>query len=535
MSSLSPNLEILVSRPGGSAVVRDYVAAEPGALGFYRGHFARADAYLAKAAEVDGRFGRGERARAAAAVRVPDGGDPGRLRRFVDEGGLMVTTGQQPGLFGGPLYSLYKGITALNLARALEARLGRVVLPVFWVASEDHDWQEACHTFVIGTDNEPYAPSLSPPDPERRPALHRIPAGPEVVHLLDEFVQRLPKSEFSAPYLTLLRDASPPDAPLPRSFSAILEGLLGPLGMLFTDAAHEGVKEASLDLLLAELGRAEELEGVLGATAARLAERGYPLQVALMDGGVNLFLEGTAGRERLYREGAGFRLRGSGEHLTEAEVRARAQADPRALSPNVLLRPVVESAVFPTLAYVAGPGETAYFAQLADYFDAHGIRMPVIHPRHGATLVEGKVRKVLDKFGLDPAALARPFHEVAGEIARDEVPEEVRRALGELRGAIGKGVGELQGAVMGVDPTLKGPVQHVRSQSFAALDELERKVVQAVKRESEIALSQLEKARAHLFPQGKPQERAMNPFYYLARYGGAFLEELVRRFEVNVS
>jgi uncharacterized protein YllA (UPF0747 family) len=194
---------------------------------------------------------------------------------------------------------------------------------------------------------------------------------------------------------------------------------------------------------------------------------------------------------------------------------------------------VVESAVFPTLSYVAGPGETAYFAQLGDYFEAHGILMPVIHPRFGATAVEAKIRKVLDKFGLDVAALDRPFHEISGEIARDEVPEAVRKAMGALRGTLAKGVGELNEAVKGIDPTLKGPVQHVRSQAFAALDELEKKVVHALKRENEIALAQLEKAQLHLFPLGKPQERVLNPFYYLTRYGGAFLEQLLDGFSVN--
>jgi uncharacterized protein YllA (UPF0747 family) len=194
---------------------------------------------------------------------------------------------------------------------------------------------------------------------------------------------------------------------------------------------------------------------------------------------------------------------------------------------------VVESAVFPTLSYVAGPGETAYFGQLGDYFEAHGIRMPVIHPRFGATVVEAKIRKVLDKFGLDVPALDRPFHEISSEIARDEVPEEVKKAVGALRGTVAKGVGELNEAVKAIDPTLKGPVQHVRSQTFAALDELEKKVVHALKRENEIALAQLEKAQLHLFPLGKPQERVLNPFYYLTRYGGAFLEELLKRFSVN--
>jgi bacillithiol synthase len=534
VAGTSLNLDILVSRPTGAPVVRSYLDADPRALAFYSGHFSDLDAYLAKAAEVDGRFDRKSRSRAAAALTVPPAGDADRLRRFVDEGGYVVTTGQQPGLFGGPLYNLYKGITALRLARTLEARLGKPVLPVFWVASEDHDWAEANHTFVVGVDNELHGPSLDAPDPALQRALHRVPMGPAAPALLDGFLQRLPQTDFSAPYAALLRKAVVPGATLPEAFSRILQELLGHHGMYFTDAVDPVVKEASAGLLLDELERAGELEAVLAATGARLEADGYSVQVPLLEGGVNLFLEGTAGRERLYREGAGFRLRLSGERLGLADVRARAAADPRSLSPNVLLRPVVESTVFPTLSYVAGPGETAYCAQLADYFRAHGIRMPVIHPRLGATVVESKIRKVLDKFGLDVAELQKPFDELAGEVTRDEVPAPVRAALGSLRGAIGKGVGELQDAVKAMDPTLMGTAQHVRSQAIAAMEELERKVVAALKRENAVALSQLEKAQLHLFPLGKPQERVINPFYFLARYGGAFLDELVDRFEVNL-
>ncbi len=528
------NLDILVSQPAGAPVAQDYLQGSPKALPFFSGHFSDLGAYTAKASEVDARFDRKARERAVRAMRLPAGGDPGRLRRFVEEGGYVVTTGQQPALFGGPLYCVYKGITALRLARVLETRLGKPVVPLFWVASEDHDWAEANHTCIVGLDNELHSPVLAAPDPGVHPPLHRIPAGAETTELLERFLEQLPQTDFSEPYSRLLREAAVPEATLPTAFSRILEALLGPYGMVFTDAADATVKEASAEVLLAELDRAEEMESVLMATASRLEADGYGVQVTLMHGGVNLFLEGSAGRERLYREGSGFRLLISGESLRSEAVGARRAADPSVLSPNVLLRPVVESTVFPTLSYVAGPGETAYYAQLADYFLAHGVRMPVIHPRFGATVVEGKVRKVLEKFGLEVSALGRPFHEVAGEIARDEVPEPVRKAMGGLRGAIGKGVGELQEAVKAVDPTLKGPVQHVRSQAFSALDELEKKVLQALKRENEIALSQLEKAQLHLFPQGEPQERVLNPFYYLARYGGAFLDELVRRFEVNL-
>ena len=534
MSGTPLNLEIRVSRPAGGPLVQKYLEGDRSVSGFFSGHFADPAAYRAKAGEVDRRFSRETRERAARALRVPDGGDPDRVRAFVEQGGYVVTTGQQPGLFGGPLYSVYKGLTAIRLAQALEEVLGKPVLPVFWVASEDHDWAEANHTCIVGVDNELHRPELSAPREDIHPPLHRIPAGAAVLEIREEFLQNLPDTDFSKPYFTLLREAATDGATLPQSFAVILEALLGPLGMFFTDAADPTVKEASTPLLLDELERGGELEAVLARTGAELTQAGFDLQVALMEGGVNLFLEGEAGRERLYREGDGFRLRTSGEHLTEAEIRERVTRDPSVLSPNVLLRPVAESVVFPTLSYVAGPGETAYYAQLAAYFQAHGVQMPVIYPRYGATVVESKIRKVLDKFSLDVADLARPFHEVAAAIARDEVPDEVRKALGGLRGAIAKGVGELQGAVTAVDATLKGPVQHVRSQAFAALDDVEKKVLHALKRENEIALSQLEKAQLHLYPQGKPQERVMNPFYYLARYGGAFLETLLERFAVTL-
>jgi len=527
-------LELHVSRPDGAAVVRDYMEARSRAVDLYGAHFADLDAYRRKASEVDRRFDRDARRRAAAAIRIPETGDPGRLQRFVEEGGYFVTTGQQPGLAGGPLYSVYKALTAVALAHALETALQRPVLPLFWVASEDHDWAEANHACLIGTDNELHCVALAAPhDDGVHPPLHRIPMGPGVVACIEELVSLLPDSDFSRAFVELLRTTATPEATLPAAFSALMKSLLGRFGLLFTDAADPALKTASLPILFRELESAERHERVLDQTGEALKGAGYELQVHLLEAGVNLFLEGAAGRERLYREGAGFRLRNSGERLSRDEVVRRAEADPSVLSPNVLLRPVVESSVFPTLAYVDGPGEIAYFAELGAYFEEFGIRMPVVHPRFSVTAVEGKVRKVLDKFDLSLEALRRPFHEVAGDIARDEVPDDIRRSVAELRGAIARGVGDLQKKTRRIDPTLKGPVQHVRSHAFDALDDLERKIVHSVKRENEITLAQLEKAQHHLFPMGKPQERVMNVFYYLSRYGGAFLDEVFRRFRMN--
>jgi len=484
---------------------------------------------------VDGRFDRAARQQVVEYVIVPPGGDPGRLERFVEDGGYVVTTGQQPGLFGGPLYNICKGLTAVRLAEALEERIGKPVLPLFWVSSEDHDWEEASQASLIGVDNQVHTLSVRPPEGGTNTSIHSLPLGPESAEVVRAFVELLPKTDFSGEYVELLTHAFRPGATIADGFHATLQSLLGRFGLFFTDGALPAVKRASAPILWTELDRAAEMEGVLRRTAQALESAGYTLQVPILEGSVNLFLEGPSGRERVYRQDGRYRLRVSGEQLSAEQIRERVAADPRALSPNVLLRPVVESALFPTLAYVGGPGEMAYFGQLRDFFAAHGIEMPVVYPRWAATPVEGKIRKVLDKFGLDVGALDRPFHEVAGDVAREEVPADVRAALGKLRGSIGSGVAELKRAATAVDKTLAGPVQQVAASANAALDDVEKKIVQAVKRESEIGLAQLEKAQVHLYPTGKPAERVQSPFYYLARYGGALLDALHDRFRVNLT
>jgi len=529
-----PNLELVVTRPKGGALVQSYLSGDPAAEPFFGPWFGKWEAFEQKIAEVDSRFDRAARERVVEALMVPEGADTTRLERFVEDGGYMVTTGQQAALFGGPLYNIHKALTAVSLAEALEARIGKPVLPLFWVSSEDHDWEEACHADVVGVDNELHQVALAPPDPDVTPALHRITLGQEVEDAVTAFLGYLPDTDFSPEYERLLRDAFQSGRTLVDGFHDTLQPLLGRFGLFFTDAIHPAVKRDSAEVVLAELDRAEELESILRGSAEALEQAGYPLQVPILEGSVNVFAEGPAGRERLYRENGSFRLRTSGQEVTSAELRARFQADPGALSPNVLLRPVVESALFPTLAYVGGPGEMAYFGQLRPYFEAHGVRMPVVFPRWSATPVEGKIGKVLAKFDLEIDALGRPFHEIASELAREEMPSEVRAALGKLRGAIGPGMAELTKAARGVDETLKGPVQQGATQAMGVLDDLEKKILQAVKRQNEVALAQLEKAQLHLFPGGKPAERVQSPFYFLSRYGGALLDALHERFGVNL-
>ena len=528
------SLDLRAAWPG-AGLAGAYARGEGTATRFYGGDWRAGATLRARAEAVRRAFDREARERAAAALRPSGEAARRKLERVVEGGGFLVTTGQQPGLFSGPLYSVYKALAAASLASLLEDELDAPVLPVFWVASEDHDWAETDHAHLIGVDNELHEIRLPAQEGSGSLPLHRIPLGDGVTAAVDEALSLLPETDFSPAYAALLREAWHPGVTLPGAVHATLERLLEPFGVAFVDAADPALKDASLPVLRREVDEAEAHEAALASRARELGAAGWPLQVPVLEGGVNLFVEGPRGRERLYRQDGAFRLRHSGEVLDAAALRARLEEAPDTVSPNVLLRPVVEAATLPTVAYVAGPGEAAYWAQLEPLFEAHGVAMPAVVPRLSVTVLERKVAKVLDKFSLSVEALSRPFHEIAGEVAREEIPEGVQRALGELRGAVGRGTAELEKEARAVDPTLKGPVQHVRSVAFDALGEAEKKIVAAVKRESEITLQQIEKARLHLFPADAPQERVLNVFYYLARYGASFLEDVARVLRTNLA
>jgi len=504
-------------------LVRGWLAGSPEAATFFPGDPSDGRLYQEVAESLSSRFDRERRERVAMALSGGGEGREARLASFVEEEGYVVMTGQQPGLFGGPLLALYKGATAVALARRLELLLRRPVLPVFWIASEDHDWEEVRGIDLLDPQNQPCRISLEQGEPNRSPPLHRLVLGPEIHGAVESFLSLHPETEYLPEWRALLRLSYREGTTLPSAFESLMSGLFEGEGLFFLQAHQSLLKLDSVPLLVRELeadGSEEE------ALAQGIEAAGFELQVPVLPGATNLFFEGGHGRERIFREGEGYRLRHSGDHLSREAIVAAASDDPTLLSPNVLLRPVVESAFLPSLAYVAGPGEAAYLPQSRAAFLRHGLTPPPIHPRLSCTVLEGKIAKILTKFGLELEDLNHPEQEIAARLMREQLPEEVRATLEQLRGEIEGGAVRLTQAIRGIDPTLSGPIETFRAQGVHHLAEVERKMVQALKRENEIALSQVAKATQHLFPLGTAQERVLNPVYYLVRYGDAFLQEV---------
>jgi bacillithiol synthase len=529
------NLEIKVATVGGGSLVSDYIGGEPRLGGFYAGSPYDAASYRAKADEVRRRFDPRVLANMAGAVRPLSGTAAEKLRSVAGGRGFFVTTGQQPGLFGGPLYTIYKALSALALAACLERILELPVLPVFWVASDDHDWDEANHTYLLDPANVLRRVELSGAQRPSSSMGRRVLDG-SAETALDEVADILPPSEFTPGILERLRGSYAGGRTVAGAFLATLEGLFDGLPLGVVDGQDPVVRELGAPIVRRELERAAEHEERLREQTERLEGAGYQPQVAILEGASNVFYEHDAhGRERLIRENGGWLLRSSGTALAAEELWALWQQDPGRFSPNVVLRPVVESAVFPTLCYVAGPGEVRYLAQTKPLFDAHGIGMPVVFPRLGVLLVEGKVRKVLDKFGLAPDTFHRPVHELIASVVREDVPAPVQAALARLREGLQSGYEELHAAAREVDPTLRGPVFHGRNDALRGLSEVDKRIRQAVKAKHQTELDQIEKAATNLAPLGKPQERVLNVHQYLSRYGSDLLGAVLERMEAEVS
>lgn len=518
-------LRIRVQPLRGSALVEDYLRGTETAARFFEGRPFDLASYRRKLEETRARFDRPARERAAAALRPTSPGAAERLRRFVEEGGAMVTTGQQAGLFTGPMYTVHKILSAIRLAAALEAELGCIVLPVFWVASEDHDWAEANHTFAVDGAGELRRFALCATDTRPVP-MGDMRLGDDVETVSGDFAQLLGSQADGVQSLDWIRGAYQSGKTVSEAFGATVERLFAGFDLLVTDAADPALKAASLAILVGELERAEEHERVVAERTAELAAAGYATQVTVVEGATNLFFHGPAGRERLAREGEGFVAADARRHFTADEAADAVRADPVTFSPNVLLRPVVESAVFPTLAYVAGPGEAAYFAQIGPLFRAFGILPPVVFPRFSAVLVPSEVDDALTESGLSMDDLRPPLHQVLQGLARRRLPREVVGGIASLRESIVAEYARLMNAARPIDPNLDGALGSARNRALLEADRAERKILAHQKRRDAELTRAVATARAHLFPDGVPQERALNVLPYLARYGPTLLVEL---------
>jgi bacillithiol biosynthesis cysteine-adding enzyme BshC len=458
-------------------------------------------------------------------IRVP--GHEELIDRLATPDLLVVTTGQQPALFTGPLYTIHKALSARALADRLSARWNRPVLPVFWVAADDHDFAEANHSAWLAADGTLTGAALPAraADAPLTP-MYREPLGEAVTAAVAALEQDLPPSEFRDATIDWIRRHWHPDATVGSAFAAALAELLAPEGIAVLDSTHPAVKRAAAPLLMEALAEAPALDRALDERADALQRAGADSGVAVGDGATLVMIECELGRDRLVAHGNGFSTR-RGKHTFDlAKLQDLAEREPERFSPNVLLRPVVESALLPTVAYLGGPGELRYLQLTPPVYEHLGVpRQPAL-PRWSGILVEPRVERVLGKFGITLQDLMQAPGALEARLVRSHLPAASLAALAELRRAIEGGYEPILRAAVEIDPTLQKPVQNIRNHALAGTQDVEKKLVQHLKKREETELGQIGRIRAAVWPGGKPQERVLTAAPFLAKYGPALLRDL---------
>ena len=446
---------------------------------------------------------------------------------------LAVVTGQQAGLFSGPLYTIYKALTAVKLAERLTRTHSGPFVPVFWVASDDHDLAEVDHIDLLDKDNRLARVRCPMPSPEAKIPVSRLVLPAEVEGCLRELAELTPDSEFKPDILAALGDAYRPGRGWAEAFGRWMSRLFASRGLVFIDASDRRLKELGGWVFSREIGLESAATPPAMAASRRLAEAGYDLQVRLHPGLLHFFYA-EAERRTIEWNGGAFEIKDPVERRSKEDLLSLAEGKPYLFSPNVLLRPLYQDAILPTVAYVGGPAEIAYFAQMKGVYERFGLSMPVIYPRKNATVVDQKTGRILEKFGLEVRDFWGGAEAVIRRVGESGVPESLSAGLGRAAAHIEEDFESLSGEVAAFEPTLKESAHLARGRMVQQLEFLKKKVVQAAKRKEDIAVGQVRKAADHLYPGGRPQERVFNVVPYLLKYGPAFIDDLDEALDLDV-
>lgn len=465
---------------------------------------------------------------AVAAATVPAPGVDALRARLSLPGALTVTTGQQPALFLGPLYTLHKALSAAALARILEARWDRPVIPVFWVAGDDHDWDEARAAHWLDDSGEVVTAALRERDPDAAMTpLWREPLAAEAARALALFRRSHRDSAAAGIAVDLLERHFQPDATVSAASCGMLAELLAPLGVLVLDSTHPAFKRAAAPLLVRAIREREALSTAIRNRHDGLQQDGRDPGIAHDADATLVMLDGPDGRDRLVQAGQGFRLRRAGLSVSLTEIDRIAADEPERLSANVLLRPVLESQLLASVAYCAGPGELRYLRLAAAVFETLGIPRPAPVPRWSGLIVDSYADRMLARFGLTLDALRDPQQDVLAGAAADRMPPRALAALKQLRTGAAEGFKVVADEAGRIAAPLVRSAEGSERRVLFEVERLERRLVRSLKRRHETELRQLVRARTSVLPAGRPQERVLCVAGPLARFGPPLLDAVL--------
>lgn len=516
--------------PRQPALFLRYLACAHEALSFYR-HPPTLDALHKAEPEVQGiRFAR--EALAEILIRQNESrGIDDSVRRAIDTlvrpRSVAVLTGQQVGVFTGPALTIYKALTAMSLSSHLRSR-GIDAVPVFWMASDDHDLAEITRMTVA----QPHGPAAALDARELIFGSTVMPPHPVGAIRIPESITRLIEiycSSLSGPSAADIKSGIAstylPGSTFSEAFGKLMAHIFRGRGLILFDPRDRDAKKLAGPVIRTALAMDRELRAALRSRENDLRTAGFAPQVTLQPRSTLVFLEEETGRRLLITGENDFAVKGTDQRFAPRELLRLADDEPWRFSPNVLLRPLVQDHLFPTIAYVGGPAEISYFAQLEPLYRFYGRPMPVVWPRSSFTVLDPESRTVLDQYGL-------ALEDVLGverfvlEKMRRRNPPAFEEPLSALKNLIEDHVAAIKPLVTAVDPSLGQAAETMRRKLLHRAESLHTKFLNHDLRRN----SQLHHDALHLLncsrPAGNLQERAINFFNLVARHGPSLIDTL---------
>lgn len=441
-----------------------------------------------------------------------------RLRK----GAAAVVTGQQVGLFGGPMFAIYKALTAVKLAEEATAA-GIQAVPIFWLATYDHDLAEVNHVSIPSSDGLLQTVATSSHDVAGAP-VSSVRLGDEIVSVVEQAVALLGEGEAAQ----WLRDTYRPGQTLGTAFARLYARVFADWGVIVMDASDAELARVAAPMYRAAIERSEELSSALLKRGGALEAAGYHQQVKVTESSVLVFTMRQGARLPIHRQGEEFVIDGEklGEKLSRPELLAQIAEHPEQFSPNVLLRPVVEDYLLPTLAYTGGAAETAYFGQAGAVYEALLGRVTPILPRFSATIVEPKMQRVLEKTKIAITDVFNGREELQREIAARNLPADLKAAFETARASFDSSFSGLKESLEKLDRTLVDAAETARSKMQHQLEKLQSQAARAEAQKGELVMRKAEYLSDALYPEKGLQERGIGAIYFLARYGEALLRDI---------
>lgn len=445
------------------------------------------------------------------------------LEKLDQPNSLVIVGGQQAGLFGGALLIFYKALSVIQAAREAERKLGRPVVPLFWIAGEDHDFDEANHVNIQSSEGGIRRVRIERPEGPRLAVSRTRLSGEQWDAALQELAAQLPDTEFKQGLLERLQSHVKDSPSLSLAFARLLADWFGSQGLVLLDADDPNLRALEGPMFRELIVRNDKLEAALKQGEQHVLSRGFKLQAETTDGSANLFLHHEQGRLLLHKDKESFIDRKGNVSYTCEQMLELTESTPDRLSTNALTRPLMQDYLLPVLGAVLGPSELAYWGILGQAFEEFGLSMPILIPRQSFIYLEANIAKLLDKYALSVEEAMSDLDQRRADWLGKQDEWNIEEQFEQAKSQFKQLYAPIMDTVSSVQPGLASLAVSNRDKILEQITYLESRSIDAIAKQHEASLRQWDRIRLSFSPLDKPQERVYGTVHFLNRYGPDWL------------